>query len=131
MIKMKHRLSKLLPAAVVGAALLIAPLGAMAAERGGHGGGGGHAFSSGRSFSGGGERGYRGGDHDRDGYRGGYYGGYRGSGFGFSVGVPAYGYGYAAPAPCGYYDAWGRWIPTACSIDPYAAGQYVPGPYGY
>jgi uncharacterized membrane protein len=124
---MKQRISKLLPAAIVGAALLIAPLVAVAAERGGHAAGSGHAYSGGRSFAGGGDRGYRGGDHDR----GGYYRGYRGGGFGFGVGVPAYGYGYAAPAPCGYYDAWGRWIPAACSIDPYASAQYGPGPYGY
>jgi uncharacterized membrane protein len=122
---MKNRISKLLAGLVVGAALLIAPVGAMAAERGG-GHTGGRAYSGGHSVAGGG--------HDYRGYGGGYYrggnyyrgGGYYGGGFGIGLGfaAPYYGYGYAAPAPapCGYYDPYGNWIPTACA---------TVGPYGY
>ncbi len=110
------------------AAALAIPVGAMAAEHGGHYSGGGHAYGGGHS---GGEHAYGGGhfgggpayggsyrgDHDFDrGYRGGYY---RGGGWGGGVyfGEPyGYGYGYAAPAPCGYYDQFGNWIATACPV---------------
>jgi hypothetical protein len=144
---MKERISKIfgksaLATLVAGTALLfVSPVGAMAARGGGGhpGGGGGHAYSGGaaRGFSGGGGayRGaspaYRGGGVYRGGgyyggggyYRGGYYGG-----FGLGFGVPyGYGYGYGpaynyAPAPCGYRDAYGNWIPTACAVTPYGYG---------
>lgn len=101
------------------AAALTIPAGAFAAERG-HFGGGGHGYARG---------GYYGGSHEavRPGfnYNRGYYGGRWGGGWGGGVylGVtPYYGYGYAAPAPapgCGYYDQYGNWIPTACTVPPY------------
>ncbi len=133
---MKRRLLNLVrtsgvAAMVLGAALALAPATSMAAERGGHGGGGHYSGGGGHSFAGrgyeggnrGGYGGYRGGGgHEgyyRGGYGGGYYGGYYAAprlGFGFSYGAP---YGCN---PAGYYDRFGRFIPYA--------GCYVP-PYGY
>jgi hypothetical protein len=99
---------------------LAAPAAVMAQQRGG-GHGGGQSYSSR-----GGERGgYRGGD------RGGY--GYRGrvdrddrfyrGGYGYYAAPYGYGYGYSYANPCspaGYYDRWGRWIPSAgCYVSPY------------
>ena len=67
----------------------------------------------------------------------GFYGG-RGYGWGggglylgLGFGAPYYGYGYGygpgyAYAPgCGYYDAWGRWIPGGCAAGP---APYYSGP---
>jgi hypothetical protein len=106
------------------------------AQMRGHGGGGGaHGFSggghaySGRSFGGGhygGAPAIRGGEGFRGGVGRGYYGGnyYRGGGYyrggyGWYGGAPYLGFGYGyAPSSCGYYDSWGRWIPTACYVDP-------------
>ena len=123
---MKDRIfGKLRKAALPGILALTLTMTAGAAERGGHSGGGhygggtGHSYSApARGFSGGGS--YRGGhDFDRGGYRGGYYrgGGYYGGGLYFGYGAPySYGYAYPAPAPCGYYDQFGNWIPTACPV---------------
>ncbi len=105
------------------------PVGAMAARGGGGGGhfgggGGGHAVAGARGFSGGGGY-YRGGGAGVVRGGGGYYrGGYYGGGLYLGFGAPYYGYGYgygypAAPAPCGTYDQYGNWIPTACAVPPY------------
>jgi hypothetical protein len=127
---------------------LASPVGAMAAQRGGGGGGGFHGgggSSGGRAFAGGGARGFSGGAAPRGfvggggergfvggggvarGYVGrpGFYGrpyGWGGGGVYLGFGAPYYGYGYGpgyAYAPgCGYYDAYGNWIPTACYAPP-------------
>ncbi len=133
-----------LPTFLLGACLtLFSPVGAMAQRGGGHGGGGGFhgggSFSGGHAFAGGGSRGYVGG-----GVRGGYVApgrGFYGGGPGTaaatvgavtwaSASAPPTGYGYGygpgyAYAPgCGYYDAWGRWIPGGCA----APAPYYSGP---
>jgi hypothetical protein len=125
-----------LTALLVGMVLALSPASALAADRGGHGGGGhargfgGSAVNHARGFSGG--RTFEGRERhfDRDDrYRGRryFYGGPSFS-FGFYQDPYAYGYGpgyYYAPDPCypgGYYDQWGNWVPTP--------GCYV-APYGY
>ena len=123
---MKNKIFKTAGTLVAGLALAIAaPAAGLAAERGGHGGGGSHynggghsegAYRGGGHYRGGGE--YRGNehyDHDR-GWRGGgryYYGG--GSGAYYNYAAPAYGYNNG----CGYYDAYGYW-----HADPYCAVPY-------
>ena len=113
---------------IMGAVLALSPASALAAEHGSRGGGHAGGFARGgtysqqapaRGFSGRGE--YRGGGGR---YYGGYYRGgryfYGGPGFSFGFyGAPYYGpYAYG-PAPCGYYDQYGNWVPTACAIGPY------------
>lgn len=112
-----------LPVLVMGVVLALTPSYAMAADRGGHGGGGfrgggmnqsARGFSGGRAFSGreghfdgrGGERHF---DRDRDyHFHGGYFYGAPGFSFGLYGAPYSYGPGYA----CGYYNQWGNWIPT-------------------
>ena len=108
-----------LPAAIMGVILALTPSYALAADRGGRGGGGmnhsARGFSGGRAFSGreghfDGRQGQFSRHFDRDDhFRGRYFYGAPGLSFGF-YGAPYYGYGpgYA----CGYYDQWGNWIPT-------------------
>lgn len=130
---MKRTISNLIrksgiAAIILGTGLaLSAPATVMAAEHGGGHFSGGHGGGfSGRSFGGGAVRGggaYRGG-----GFSGGYSGGYRGGdhfyrgGYGYRA-APYFGFGYSyAPNSCGYYNAWGQWVPNP--------GCYV-APYGY
>jgi hypothetical protein len=125
---MKSKLSKFLPVLVAGVALMLSsPAGALAQNRGGHGGGG---YSNGRSYSGGGHGFVGGGRNYSDGrvyggrsYGGGYYRGgrpYLGFGGGPYVYGPSYGYGYAPAPACGYYDRFGYWRAyPGCYANPY------------
>jgi hypothetical protein len=119
----KERCRFMLPVLAMGVVLALTPPYAMAADRGGHGGGGfrgggmnqsARGFSGGRAFSGreghfdgrGGERHF---DRDRD-YH--FHGGYFYGAPGFSVGLYGAPYSYGPGYACGYYNQGGKWIPT-------------------
>ena len=128
---MKALLKKFsLPTMIVGTLLTFATLSAprdLAAQRGGDGrnfsGRSGRSFSGGRSSSG--SRNFSRGRTfvapRRDFNRGG------GSRFFFGFSSPGYSYApysyrsYApyVPPSCGFYDAWGYWVPQPCYVYPY------------